>query len=83
MNTTDTLLAQGEHLTSRCQGRTDDLARQWGWAPEGALLPQLCAWLHRHIRKELQQLAIEGQQRAAQLMGQHHELGVVAGALVT
>ncbi len=48
------------------------------------LLPALllCAWLHRHIRKELEQLAIEGQQRAAQLLGQHHELGVVAGALV-
>ncbi|MCX5956154.1 MAG: galactose oxidase [Cyanobacteria bacterium] len=30
------LLAQGEHLTRRCQGWTDDLARQRGWAPEGA-----------------------------------------------
>jgi hypothetical protein len=29
------LLAQGEHLTSRCRGWTDDLARQRGWAPEG------------------------------------------------
>jgi hypothetical protein len=30
------LLAQGDHLTRRCQGWTDDLARQRGWAPEGA-----------------------------------------------
>jgi hypothetical protein len=28
------LLAQGEHLTHRCQGWTDDMARQRGWAPE-------------------------------------------------
>ena len=25
------LLAHGEHITRRCQGWTDDLARQWGW----------------------------------------------------
>jgi hypothetical protein len=30
------LIAHGEHLTSRCQGWTDDLARQQGWAPEVA-----------------------------------------------
>jgi len=30
------LIAQGDHLTRRCQGWTDDLARQQGWAPEGA-----------------------------------------------
>ncbi|CAK6698965.1 galactose oxidase [Synechococcus sp. CBW1107] len=30
------LLAQGEHLTHRCTGWTDDLVRQRGWAPEGA-----------------------------------------------
>ena len=30
------LIAQGEHLTSRCQGWTDDLARQNGWAPDVA-----------------------------------------------
>lgn len=30
------LLAQGEHLTSRCQGWTDDMSRQRGWAPEVA-----------------------------------------------
>lgn len=30
------LLAQGDHLTRRCQGWTDDLARQKGWAPEVA-----------------------------------------------
>jgi hypothetical protein len=29
-------IAQGEHLTSRCQGWTDDMARQRGWAPEVA-----------------------------------------------
>ncbi len=28
------LVAQGEHLTSRCQGWTDAMARQQGWAPE-------------------------------------------------
>ena len=28
------LIAQGEHLTSRCQGWTDAMARQRGWAPE-------------------------------------------------
>ncbi|MFO8237213.1 MAG: galactose oxidase [Prochlorococcaceae cyanobacterium] len=28
------LLAQGEHLTHRCHGWTDDMARQRGWAPE-------------------------------------------------
>lgn len=27
---------QGEHLSRRCQGWTDDLARQRGWAPQGA-----------------------------------------------
>jgi hypothetical protein len=26
----------GEHLTSRCQGWTDDMVRQRGWAPEVA-----------------------------------------------
>ena len=30
------LISQGEHLTRRCQGWTDDMARQRGWAPEGA-----------------------------------------------
>ena len=30
------LIAHGEHLTSRCQGWTDDLVRQKGWAPEVA-----------------------------------------------
>jgi hypothetical protein len=30
------LLAQGEHLTRRCQGWTKDMACQRGWAPEGA-----------------------------------------------
>ena len=30
------LISQGDHLTSRCQGRTDDLVRQRGWAPEVA-----------------------------------------------
>jgi hypothetical protein len=30
------LIVHGEHLTSRCQGWTDDLARQQGWAPEVA-----------------------------------------------
>jgi hypothetical protein len=30
------LLAQGEHLTCRCHGWTKDMARQQGWAPEGA-----------------------------------------------
>ncbi|MCP9889380.1 galactose oxidase [Cyanobium sp. ATX 6A2] len=28
------LLAQGEHLTHRCQGWTDDMAQQRGWAPK-------------------------------------------------
>jgi hypothetical protein len=28
------LLTQGEHLTHRCQGWTDDMVRQRGWAPE-------------------------------------------------
>jgi hypothetical protein len=28
------LLAQGEHLTHRCQGWTDDMTRQRRWAPE-------------------------------------------------
>jgi len=28
------LIAQGEHLIRRCQGWTDDMARQRGWAPE-------------------------------------------------
>jgi len=27
-------IAQGEHLIRRCQGWTDDMARQRGWAPE-------------------------------------------------
>ncbi len=30
------LIAPGEHLTSRCQGWTDDMTRQEGWAPEVA-----------------------------------------------
>ena len=30
------LIAHGEHLTSRCQGWTDDMVRQKGWAPEVA-----------------------------------------------
>ena len=30
------LIAHGEHLTSRCQGWTEDLHRQKGWAPEVA-----------------------------------------------
>ena len=30
------LIAHGEHLTSRCQGWTDDMIRQQGWAPEVA-----------------------------------------------
>jgi hypothetical protein len=28
------LLAQGDHLTNRCQGWTDDMTHQRGWAPE-------------------------------------------------
>jgi hypothetical protein len=28
------LIAHGEHLTSRCQGWTDDMTRSRGWAPE-------------------------------------------------
>ena len=28
------LIAQGDYLLSRCQGWTDDMARQRGWAPE-------------------------------------------------
>ena len=30
------LITHGEHLTSRCQGWTDDMTRQQGWAPEVA-----------------------------------------------
>jgi len=30
------LLGQGEHLTHRCHGWTEDLMRQRGWAPEGS-----------------------------------------------
>jgi hypothetical protein len=30
------LLAQGEHLVSRCQGWPDDRERQRGWAPEAS-----------------------------------------------
>ncbi len=30
------LIPQGVHLASRCQGWTDDLVRQQGWAPEAA-----------------------------------------------
>ena len=30
------LIADGEHLVSRCQGWTDDMTRQKGWAPEVA-----------------------------------------------
>jgi hypothetical protein len=29
------LIAQGDHLLSRCQGWADDMVRQRGWAPEG------------------------------------------------
>ncbi len=29
------LLPQGEHLVARCQGWSDDMAQQRGWAPEG------------------------------------------------
>jgi hypothetical protein len=28
------LLVHGEHLTRRCHGWTEDMARQWGWCPE-------------------------------------------------
>jgi hypothetical protein len=28
------LIAQGEHLLTRCQGWTDDVSRRQGWAPE-------------------------------------------------
>ncbi len=28
------LIAQGDHLVSRCPGWTEDLVRQRGWAPE-------------------------------------------------
>ena len=28
------LVAQGDHLLNRCQGWTDDMQRQRGWAPE-------------------------------------------------
>lgn len=30
------LLAHGDHLTRRCQGWTNDMVRQRGWAPEVA-----------------------------------------------
>lgn len=30
------LIAHGEHLSSRCQGWTDDLVCQQGWAPKVA-----------------------------------------------
>jgi hypothetical protein len=30
------LIAHGEHLTRRCPGWTEDLARQRGWCPEVA-----------------------------------------------
>ena len=30
------LIAHGEHLTRTCQGWTDDMVRQQGWAPEVA-----------------------------------------------
>ncbi len=30
------LIAHGEHLTSHCQGWTDDMVHQMGWAPEVA-----------------------------------------------
>jgi hypothetical protein len=30
------LIVHGEHLTSRCQGWTDDMVRTNGWAPEVA-----------------------------------------------
>ena len=30
------LIAHGEHLVSRCEGWTDDMVRQAGWAPEVA-----------------------------------------------
>jgi hypothetical protein len=29
-------MAQGEHLTHRCQGWTDHMTRQRGWCPEVA-----------------------------------------------
>jgi hypothetical protein len=28
------LIAHGEHLTSRCQGWTNDMVRQKGWVPK-------------------------------------------------
>jgi hypothetical protein len=31
------LIAHGEHPTHRCQGWTDDMVRQRGWAPRGRL----------------------------------------------
>jgi hypothetical protein len=30
------LIPHGEHLTSRCQGWTDDMVRQRSWAPGAA-----------------------------------------------
>ncbi len=30
------LIPHGDHLTHRCQGWTDDMTRQQGWAPEGS-----------------------------------------------
>jgi hypothetical protein len=30
------LIAHGEHLTSRCQGWSDEMTRRRGWAPEVA-----------------------------------------------
>jgi hypothetical protein len=38
--------------------------------------------LYRHIWKQLQQLAVKWQQRALQVLGKHHEFGVVAGTTV-
>lgn len=35
--------------------------------------------LRHHFGKQGQKLAVKSQQRAAQALGQHHELGVVAG----
>jgi hypothetical protein len=36
------LVAKGDHLISRCQGWSDDMARQRGWAPEAG--SRLCGY---------------------------------------
>lgn len=48
------------------------------------LLPaaQSSARFDGHLRKQLKQLAVEGQQRAIQLLSENHEFGVVAGASI-